>query len=164
MQQGWACVLWMMVIISIILSGLTCKNAIGQSCTKQQEHHAVAGFVKDKGSIAWNTREKRYGLLTRLWTVNKDFTKRVEILLACPMIWDNIGVPLHHHREDVRLCGGSCSIFASTVILHKAKATGMQALPFQDGQSLMWQARTVLKLPGCRRDGAITSSWPSWYW
>jgi hypothetical protein len=28
-----------------------------------------------------------------------------------------------------RLCGGSCSIFASTVILHKVEVSGMQALP-----------------------------------
>lgn len=30
---------------------------------------------------------------------------------------------------DNRLCGGSCSIFASTVILHKMEVSGMQALP-----------------------------------
>ena len=46
--------------------------------------------------------------------------------------------PLQSAFYDVRLCGGSCSIFASTVILHKAKVSGMQALPSTSPPQWLW--------------------------
>lgn len=74
---------------------------------------------------------------------------------TCPMVWDIFIVTLHHYYKDVRLRGSSCSIFASAVSLRKAKATGMQALPFQDGQSprLMGTYRFIIaKMSARRRD------------
>ena len=50
---------------------------------------------------------------------------------------------------DNRLCGGSCSIFASTVILHKMEVSGMQALPsisLHNGCDV-WPRRFSLRLP-----------------
>ena len=50
---------------------------------------------------------------------------------------------------DNRLCSGSCSIFASTVILHKMEVSGMQALPSYFPPLWLWFTAEEEKTGDC---------------